>query len=130
MLTKWDDKYSLHVKKIDEQHKELFRLSAIVENLNENSKKEEIKNLLNSFFNYMKDHFSDEEAYMKSIGYPLLKKHHLLHQEIIKGFTAIIKQNHTVKSIQKQMKIAIKKWLIDHIMDNDLKIEKWRLINS
>lgn len=33
MLTKWNDKYSLHVNKIDEQHKELFRLSAIVENL-------------------------------------------------------------------------------------------------
>ena len=130
MLTKWSDQYSLHVDKIDEQHKELFRLSAIVENLNENTKKEEIKNLLNSFFDYMKNHFNDEEAYMKSIGYPLLKKHHILHQNIIDGFTTIIKQNHTVESIQKEMKIATKKWLIDHILDNDLKIGKWRKLNS
>jgi len=78
----------------------------------------------------MKNHFSDEEAYMKSIGYPLLKKHHKLHQDIIEGFTTIIKQNHTVKSIQQEMKIATKKWLIDHILDNDLKIEKWRQLNS
>lgn len=130
MIGKWDEKFSLHVETIDEQHKELFRLSAQVESLDEKTTKEEIKRLLNSFFIYMRDHFKNEESYMKSIGYPLLKKHHILHQEIIEDFTKLIKENHSLESIKKQMKIATKKWLIDHIMDNDLKIEKWRLANS
>ncbi len=127
MISQWDEKYSLHVQKIDEQHKELFRLSALVDSLDKNTTKDDIKKLLNSFFIYMRDHFRDEEAYMKSIGYPLLKKHHILHQEIIENFTKLIKENHSLESLKTQMKIATKKWLIDHIMDNDLKIEKWRL---
>ncbi len=127
MISQWDEKYSLHVQKIDEQHKELFRLSALVDSLDKNTTKDDIKKLLNSFFIYMRDHFGDEEAYMKSIGYPLLKKHHILHQEIIENFTKLIKENHSLESLKTQMKIATKKWLIDHILDNDLKIEKWRL---
>ncbi len=130
MISQWDDKYSLHVEKIDKQHKELFRLSAVVESLDETTTKEEIKELLNSFFAYMREHFRDEEAYMKSIGYPLLKKHHQLHQEIIEDFGNLIKKNHTLQLLKVGIKKATKKWLIDHIMENDLKIEKWRLLNS
>ena len=130
MMSKWDEKYRLHVEKIDEQHKELFRLSAIVENLDENTTKEDIKKLLNSFFIYMREHFRDEEEYMKKIGYPLLKQHHELHHEIINEFTILVKENHTIKSLKEKMQIATKKWLIDHILQNDLKIEKWRVANS
>jgi len=130
MISQWDDKYSLHVEKIDKQHKELFRLSAVVESLDDQTTKEEIKKLLNSFFIYMKEHFHDEEAYMKSIGYPLLKKHHELHHEIIEDFTNLIKNNHTLESLKDEIKKATKKWLIDHIMENDLKIEKWHSLNS
>ncbi len=130
MISQWNDKYTLHVEKIDKQHKELFRLSAVVESLDETTTKEEIKELLNSFFSYMREHFRDEEAYMKSIGYPLLKKHHELHHEIIEDFATLIKKNHTLDLLKDGMKKATKKWLIDHIMENDLKIEKWRLLNS
>lgn len=130
MISQWDDKYSLHVEKIDNQHKELFRLSAVIESLDEKTTKEKIKKLLNSLFIYMREHFSDEEAYMKSIGYPLLKKHHELHHEIIEEFTNLIKENHSLKSLKDEMKKATKKWLVDHIMENDLKIEKWRKLNS
>ena len=130
MVSQWNEKYSLHVEKIDNQHKELFRLSALVEQLDDKVTKEDIKELLSSFFTYMREYFSDEEAYMKSIGYPLLKKHHSLHQEIIRDFTKLLKENHSLDSIKKQMKIATKKWLIDHIIDNDLKIEKWRKVNN
>jgi len=130
MISQWDDKYSLHVEKIDNQHKELFRLSAIVESLDKQTTKEEIKKLLNSFFIYMREHFRDEETYMKSIGYPLLKKHCQLHEEIIEEFTSLIKNNNTLKILKDVMKKATKKWLIDHIMQNDLKIEKWHSLNS
>ncbi|MFK5881438.1 MAG: hemerythrin family protein [Sulfurospirillum sp.] len=127
MISQWDEKYSLHIGNIDRQHKELFRLSALVDSLDKNTTKDDIRRLLNSFFIYMREHFRDEEAYMKSIGYPLLKHHHKLHQEIIESFTKLIKDNRSLKSLKEQMKIATKKWLIDHTLDNDLRIERWRL---
>lgn len=130
MITQWDEKYSLNNPKIDEQHKELFRLSAMVELLNDKTTKKEIKELLNTFFTYMGQHFKDEEAYMKSINYPLLSKHKELHQKIIDDFVNLIKKNNSLKDLKIEMKKATKKWLIDHILENDLKIERWRKANS
>ncbi|EHN6902192.1 hypothetical protein KJK83_000848 [Campylobacter jejuni] len=37
--------------------------------------KENLKLLLNEFFDYMKEHFYDKEKYMKLIGYPELEQH-------------------------------------------------------
>ncbi|ECQ5782963.1 chemotaxis protein, partial [Campylobacter jejuni] len=37
--------------------------------------KDEIKNLLAEFFNYMKDHFYEEERYMELIKYPDIETH-------------------------------------------------------
>jgi len=130
VITQWDEKYSLNNPKIDEQHKELFRLSALVELLNEKTTKKEIKELLKTFFNYMNEHFQTEEEYMKSINYPLLSKHKELHRKIIEDFTTLIKKNNSLKTLQHEMKKATKKWLIEHILENDLKIEKWRKVNS
>ncbi len=130
MITQWDEKYSLNNPKIDEQHKELFRLSAMVDLLNEKTTKKEIRELLNTFFDYMKEHFNDEEAYMKSINYPLLSKHKKLHQKIIDDFVDLIKKNSSLNELKAEMKKATKKWLIEHILENDLKIERWRKANS
>lgn len=69
MLPRWDNSYSVHNAKIDEQHKKLFELAAKVEVVSDRSvSKNEVKELLAEFFNYMKDHFNDEEKYMQLIG--------------------------------------------------------------
>ncbi|OEV90398.1 chemotaxis protein [Campylobacter jejuni] len=76
MLPKWDDSYSVHNAKIDEQHKKLFELAGKVEYLIDKPVyKDEIKNLLAEFFNYMKDHFYEEERYMELIKYPDIETH-------------------------------------------------------
>lgn len=75
MLPKWDNSYSVHNAKIDEQHKKLFKLAAKVEVVSDRSvSKNEVKELLAEFFNYMKDHFNDEEKYMQLIGYPKFRR--------------------------------------------------------
>ncbi|EIA78391.1 bacteriohemerythrin, partial [Campylobacter coli] len=62
MLPKWDSSFSVHNAKIDDQHKKLFELAAKVEIVSDRSvSKNEVKELLAEFFNYMKDHFNDEE---------------------------------------------------------------------
>lgn len=129
MITQWDDKYSLNYEKIDKQHKELFRLAKLVDLLDEKTTKNEISKLLNEFFIYMKEHFNAEENYMKKINYPLYKHHHNLHADIIEEFTNLIKENHILYEIKAKMKIATKKWLVDHILENDLKIKRWLELN-
>jgi len=131
MATQWKDSFSLHHDMIDAQHKELFRLANFVENIDPRSiTKIEIASIFKEFFDYMRDHFSAEEAYMEDIGYPLLEQHRKLHDDIIDTISRVLKEKKSAEELQRAMKDASHKWLVEHILNNDLKIEKWRLGNT
>jgi len=123
----WDERFSLHHDVLDLQHQELFALANAVQSLNaETATKTELSKLFKEFYNYMAKHFKEEEAYMQSIHYPLYIKHHKLHQSIIEGMNKILKEKKTIEELQESMKFIAQKWLVEHILENDLKIEKWR----
>ena len=79
----WDDRFNIGVEIIDKEHKKLFKIMNKLFTANEHEKKsgwfcqEGIK--------YFKDHaikhFSEEEAYMESIGYQGLEMHKRLHED-------------------------------------------------
>ena len=92
----WNSKYVLGIETIDKQHKHLFELANRVFQLEDNDKKEDIRELLLEFSNYMSTHFKDEEEYMDSIDFPELEYHKKLHQSIIDTLADIVKN---VKSI-------------------------------
>jgi hemerythrin len=127
MATQWKESFTLHHDRIDAQHKELFRLANFVESLDPRSiTKLELSALFKEFFDYMQEHFKEEEAYMASIEYPLLQDHQKLHQEIIDSITNLLREKRSIQELQHAMKDASHKWLVEHILHNDLKIEKWR----
>ncbi|EDP5443941.1 chemotaxis protein, partial [Campylobacter jejuni] len=39
-----------------------------------------LKEILTELFNYMKEHFSNEEDYMQEIHYPYLNEHKIMHK--------------------------------------------------
>lgn len=127
MLIEWSEKFSLHHALLDQQHQELFDLANAVQALDPNSAdKVALGKLFKEFFDYMAKHFKEEEAYMQSLDYPLLETHKKFHESIIEGMTKILKEKKGVAELQKSMKMIAKKWLVEHILENDLKIEKWR----
>ncbi|ELU7404403.1 hemerythrin domain-containing protein [Campylobacter jejuni] len=86
LIPTWNEKYSTHDTMIDIQHQKLFELAGKVESaVYKFVKREELKEILTELFNYMKDHFNDEEKYMKLIGYPDLEEHKRIHKEIIQS---------------------------------------------
>lgn len=127
MIIEWDERFSLHHELLDFQHQELFDLANAVQKLDPNSAdKAELGRLFKDFFDYMAKHFKEEEAYMQSLDYPLYEKHKKFHESIIDGMTKILKEKKGIEELQKSMKMIAKKWLVEHILENDLKIEKWR----
>ncbi|ELE3205471.1 bacteriohemerythrin [Campylobacter coli] len=127
MFPKWDDNYSVHNAKIDEQHKKLFELAGKVEfMLDRPVYKDDIKALLADFFNYMKDHFNDEEKYMKLIGYPGLEEHKKIHKEIIQSMIDLIKNIKSTNDLKEKLYTVSKKWLLEHILYEDMKVEQYR----
>jgi len=127
VFIEWNEKFSLHHALLDKQHQELFDLANAVQALDPaKTDKAELGKLFKDFFDYMAKHFKEEEAYMQSLEYPLLEKHKKFHESIIEGMTKILKEKKGIEDLQKSMKMIAKKWLVEHILENDLKIEKWR----
>lgn len=127
MLPKWDTNYSVHNAKIDAQHKKLFELAAKVEFMSDKSiSKSDIKELLVEFFNYMKNHFNDEEEYMQLINYPELEKHKKFHKEIIQMMINLIKDIKSTNDLKEKLYIITKNWLLEHILYEDFEVEKFR----
>lgn len=123
----WDNSYSIHNAHIDAQHKQLFDLAkqAYVM-LNRRVTSEEIREMLLGFFNYIKEHFHDEEQYMEKIGYPNLEEHKKIHSEITKSLVTLIKNVKNVNDMKEKLHVIAKKWLLEHILKEDMKIEHFR----
>lgn len=126
MIPIWDDKYSIGNTKIDAQHKRLFDLAATAFIYAEkNISREQMKEILSGFFEYMKTHFSDEEAYMRSISYPRLEKHSKIHKSIISDMSSLITETNNLNEMKENLVVIAKSWLLEHILQEDMLIEKW-----
>ncbi|MCZ0910577.1 bacteriohemerythrin, partial [Escherichia coli] len=127
MLPKWYSSFSVHTATIDEQHKKLFELADKVEIITDRSvSKNEVKELLAEFFNYMEDHFNDEDKYMQLIAYPAFEEHKIIHKEIIQTMINLIKDIKSTNDLKEKRYIIAIKWPLEHILYEDMKVEKWR----
>lgn len=126
MLPQWDESYSVDNKMIDAQHKQLFELAKKAYLMvNRPVTKEEIKDVLREFFEYMRDHFSDEEKYMYSIGYPKIEEHKKLHRQIIFELSEAIKTIRSPNDLKEKIGIIAKEWLLQHILKEDMQIHRY-----
>ncbi|MDN2890297.1 bacteriohemerythrin [Campylobacter jejuni] len=127
LIPTWNEKYSIHDTMIDIQHQKLFELAGKVESaVYKFVKREELKEILTELFNYMKDHFNDEEKYMKLIGYPDLEEHKRIHKEIIQSMIDLIKNIKSTNDLKEKLYTVSKKWLLEHILYEDMKVEQYR----
>ena len=124
----WDDRYKLGIDAIDDQHKQLFALVSKLYALDDDkSTKEELKDILNEFSEYMKNHFEDEEEYMLSIGYPGLEEHKQLHKDLIDKLASVIKSSKKLSILKIKMRVIAKRVLIEHIVREDIKIKLFEM---
>ena len=120
----WDEGYSLGISNIDFQHKKLFDIAGKVFSLKESPNvKEEIRVILYELNDYIKKHFADEEAFMEKIGFPDLDYHKELHKKIVENVTSITKNSPRLDTIQTKMRVVAKRALIEHILNEDMKIK-------
>jgi hemerythrin len=122
-MIEWDDKYSVGISMIDEEHKEFIGIAnkAIVAKQNNNNP-EEIREVLKEIIKYSKKHFATEEAYMikfKYSDYLIHKSEHLKFSSlIICYYDRFIKGDCQI--IDEVLKY-LKRWLSSHIQVTDKK---------
>jgi hemerythrin-like metal-binding protein len=119
----WEDKYSVGISIIDEEHKTLIGiLNKAVAAHEHNDNAEETKDLLGDMIEYARKHFSEEEAYMVKFKYPeyqLHRKEHLAFtsKTVMSYHDLISGDNQIVNEILEYLK----QWWVNHIQVTDKK---------
>lgn len=128
MLPKYTDAISVHNSKIDAQHKKLFEIAQRAYVIGSSfCTKEDITKILTELFDYMRVHFADEEEYMQSIGFPYLEQHKIYHKNIIRDLKTAVTTIKTANEMKEKLQIVTRDWLLKHIIQEDMLIEKFRM---
>ncbi|HFN3318186.1 TPA: hemerythrin family protein, partial [Campylobacter jejuni] len=68
----------------------------------------------------------NEEQYMQEIHYPCLNEHKIMHKNIIRDMSYLIQNIKTTNDLKEKLYLAVKKWLLEHILYEDMKVEQYR----
>lgn len=83
---KWGPNLVLGVQAMDDQHRRLIASMHAIQELDANgAEPARLEQQLHQLGELTKQHFADEEAYMASIGYPDLKRHALIHADLLRN---------------------------------------------
>ncbi|MCK5690358.1 hemerythrin family protein [Myxococcota bacterium] len=120
-LIEWNDSFSVNVKELDDEHKQLLK---ILNNLNEamlerRGKEVSIK-IIQDLLDYAHNHFATEERYFFIYRYPETEAHTAEHQQFSKKIEAFKKscdEGHPMLSVE--MLKFLREWWTGHVLGSD-----------
>ncbi len=120
-VIEWDDRYSVEIQEIDEQHKHLIGLiNELYEALAKREERERIGKVLDDLVEYTKIHFAIEEALMRIFDYGDYDTHKAIHNRIVTQVVEFQLRFHKGdKHVGLELLQFLKDWLLDHIMERD-----------
>lgn len=117
----WDEKYSVQVAEMDDQHKRLFEIIADLHQAMSQGKGNTVMaDILKKLQDYTVTHFKKEEEYMQKFGYSGLaeqKKQHTLFIQKLSDYQISLSDKKLGLSIE--VMTFLKDWLITHIQQVD-----------
>ena len=119
----WKNEYSVHVKEIDNQHKQLFEIiNNLIQVLNTAPKDEVIAEIIGKIVKYKELHFATEEKYFKQFNFEGSNEHEIAHKEFTAKVAAVQAeyQGDTI-SFAFALVDFLEDWLIGHLMHMDQK---------
>ncbi len=129
----WKDSYKIGVKKVDKQHKELFkRLNSFIEVVRSDQdmedKIDEINRTLDFMAEYVVVHFDSEEEVQKKYNYPNYEEHHRIHEEFkadIREFKEEFEDDMYNEDLIMEFSGRLLTWLINHVTGEDQNITEY-----
>lgn len=120
----WQESYTVYDDELDNHHRELLRLyNDLHESLLSDSidyTQQTKRSTLIGLKDYISNHFSCEETFLKEINYPEATKHQELHLEFKNKIETIIKEHEDgVLILSTQLLKVLRNWIIDHLTKAD-----------
>lgn len=122
------DEYMTGIRIIDDEHTRLFEIAEEAYQLLHNDlihdKYDKLTDIIDELRDYTKEHFADEEEYMRSIGYKKIFTQIIEHNAFIERLEdfdledADDKQEEAVEGILQ----FLTEWLVNHILEVDMMI--------
>ncbi|MFC1564521.1 bacteriohemerythrin [candidate division KSB1 bacterium] len=120
---KWNEKYSIGIPWIDNQHKNLLeQINKLVNAIVRDERCEEGGTIIKFLKNYTKAHFGTEENFMvkhQYPGYPQHRREHVKFILMINDFTDEYMQKGTTRDFVKKVAKNLWEWYKIHILGSD-----------
>ncbi|MDA9983424.1 bacteriohemerythrin [Gammaproteobacteria bacterium] len=120
-FVRWKDSYSVGIKTIDEEHKNLLRLINNLQSAVRYYTGEEFeRRALAELIEYTKVHFAREEDLMKKYGFPGYEEHKRQHVEMTaRAQKMVSRYEQDALGAMDEISTFLRDWLINHINGTD-----------
>lgn len=120
---KWSPEYSVNIKTIDDQHRELVNiLNRLFVAVSKREGEKAIAGILDALVSYTQTHFALEERLMRQANYKDLEPHMAEHKKLLAQLDELAKKHMLEdKPIYFEMLTFLKTWLKEHIQGVDTK---------
>jgi hemerythrin len=117
----WDDKYSVNVNEIDNQHKEILKITnKLLKAIADGTGNEIVGEILQNLTDYIATHFRTEEYYFDKFNYPKSYSHKEEHETFIQKVSEFKKSfEKGRKNIHLDVTNFILNWLMSHLLLSD-----------
>jgi len=126
-LLTWSDEFSVNIKEIDNQHRQMFEMVNQLQRAMKEGKGANVLNdILQRLIDYTDYHFSTEERLMEAYSYPGFIHHKAEHAKLIRQvqeFQRQYRQNPTGLAVQ--LLNFLKSWITDHILQTDKQYSRY-----
>ncbi len=119
MNIEWKDSYRIGHERIDAQHENLFSLANAVFAATDQPA---YRLAAMQLYSYIRTHFSDEEALMRSVNYPAYPSHLQLHNRLLSRMNAISEDIGKNEFKNEEISAFMTDWLLQHIAAEDAQI--------
>lgn len=122
----WNEKYSVGVVELDDQHKRMFAtINELLESIDSGTTNEHIGSIIDSLVKYKIFHFATEEKYFKEFNYEGAEEHIVKHREFNDKLAVLVKKFPT-PSVEFAFELIdfLEDWLLDHLLDTDQKYKE------
>lgn len=130
-MYEWNEAYAIGVERIDKAHQDLFTVINRVQKMSRQggNLKWAVVESVKFFRIYAINHFSDEEAFMREIGYTGLANHKAVHDGmrdriLPRVYSELEYTQYAEDSVNRYLQICYK-WLDRHILGHDRELIKW-----
>jgi hemerythrin len=121
MNIEWKDSYRIGNEVIDRQHQQLYD-TANASTLSVADTQVALRVGAINLYNYVREHFADEESLMREIGFPGYRDHVAAHEQILTRLNSVTQAIGKGQWDLQEIQSVMTDWALDHVPLSDTQI--------